>query len=58
MFITMDITYNFFDNPDYPAHNIVLPAPLNNSIKKQLEERFFAPSAIGRPTKEYGNNTD
>ena len=20
MFITMDITYNFFDNPDYPAH--------------------------------------
>ncbi|CAL7960343.1 hypothetical protein GAMM_160032 [Gammaproteobacteria bacterium] len=25
---------------------------------KQLEERFFAPSTIGRPAKEYGNNID
>ncbi len=83
----MDTTYNFFDNPDYPAHKQyeALRAYFyeklsaretakrfgytENSIycfastfkqldKKQLEERFFAPSAIGRPTKEYGNNTD
>jgi len=25
---------------------------------KQLEKRFFAPLAVGRPTREYGNNID
>ena len=83
----MDITYNFFDNPDYPAHKqyealrayfyeklsareiakrfgytessiYCFASAFKQLDKKQLEERFFAPSAIGRPTKECGNNAD